>query len=324
MRLALRPSKSFAAVCALWAATPVLLYAQTYPAKPVRIITAQTGGATDLAVRQIAVGLTAAFNVQVIVDNRGGAAGGVAAIGVAKAPADGYTLLAYSSNLWLLPLLRRDTPFSLTDFAPITMLASSPNVLVVHPSLPPRSVKELIAFARARPGELSYSSGGSGSTLHMSAELFKSLAGINILHVPYKSGGVALIDLLGGRVQVMFPVAAAAMPHEKSRRLRVLAVTSAEPSPFAPGFPTVAAAGLPGYASELTVGMFAPVNTPPPVIERLNAEILRVLQQREAKDRFFEQGLQTMGTTPEQLLAIIKAETVKWGKVIKEAGIKAD
>jgi tripartite-type tricarboxylate transporter receptor subunit TctC len=298
--------------------------AQNFPAKPVRIITAQTGGATDLAVRQVAHGLAAALNQQVIVDNRGGAAGGVAAMGVAKAPADGYTLLAYSSNLWLLPLLREDMPFALADFAPISMLASSPNVLAVHPSLPPRSVRELIAFARARPGQLSYSSGGAGSTLHLSAELFKSLAGINLLHVPYKSGGVALIDLVGGRVQVMFPVAAAAMPHEKTGRLRVLAVTSAERSPLAPGFPTVAAAGLPGYASELTVGLFAPAGTPLSAIERLNTEVLRVLQQRESKERFLEQGLQPLGTTPDELLSIIRVEIAKWGKLIKDTGIKAD
>lgn len=303
---------------------PLGVSAQPYPAKPVRIITAQTGGATDLVVRQIALGLSASLNQQFIVDNRGGAAGAVAAQGVAKAPADGYTLLAYSSNLWLLPFLRKDMPFALTDFAPITMLASSPNVLVVHPSLPPKSVKELIIFAKSRPGELSYSSGGSGSTLHLSAELFKSLAGINILHVPYKSGGVAMIDLVGGRVQVMFPVAAAAMPHEKTGRLRILAVTSPEPSPLVPGKPTIAAAGLPGYASELTVGFFAPAGTPNATIERLHGEIVRLLGQRETKDRFFELGLQPVGTSPDQLMAAVKAEMTKWGKVIREAGIRAD
>ena len=306
------------------AAASGLVYGQNYPNRPVRIITAQTGGATDVVVRQIAQGLTGSLNQQVIVDNRGGAAGAVAAQGVAKAPADGYTLLAYSSNLWLLPFLRNDMPFALTDFAPITMLGSSPNVLVVHPSLPVKSVKDLIAFSRSKPGQLSYSSGGSGSTLHLSAELFKSLAGINILHVPYKSGGVGMIDLLGGRVQVMFPVAAAAMPHEKTGRLRVLAVTSPEPSLLVPGVPTVAAAGLPGYASELTVGIFAPAGTPPAVIERLNGDIVRLLGQQDTRDKYFELGLKPAGGSSEQLLATIKAEMGKWGKVIKEAGIRGD
>jgi len=297
---------------------------QNYPSKPVRIIAAQTGGASDLIVRQVAVGLTGSLNQQVIVDNRGGAAGAVAAQGVAKAPADGYTLLAYSNNVWLLPFLRKNMPFALTDFAPITMLASSPNVLVVHPSLPPKSVKELIAFAKSRPGQLSYSSGGSGSTLHLSAELFKSLAGINIVHVPYKSGGVGMIDLLGGRVEVMFPVAAAAIPHGKSGRLRILAVTSPESSPLVPGVPTIAEAGLPGYSSELTVGVFVPAGTPALIVDRLNSEIVRLLSQQDTKDRFFELGLKPVGGSPEQLMSTVKAEIVKWGKVIKEAGIRAD
>ncbi len=306
------------------AATPHIVHGQGYPNKPVRIITAPTGGATDLVVRQIAHGLTGTLNQQVIVDNRGGAAGGVAALAVAKAPADGYTLLAYSSNLWLLPFLRKDMPFALSDFAAITMLGSSPNVLVVHPSLPTQSVRDLIAFAKSRPGQLSYSSGGSGSTLHLSAELFKSLAGINILHVPYKSGGAGMLDLLGGRVEVMFPVAAAAMPHEKSGRLRLLAVTSAEPSPLVPGVPTIAAAGLPGYASELTVGLFAPAGTPPAIIERVNNDVARLLKQQDTRDKFIEIGLKTVGGSPEQVMATIKAEVIKWGKVIKEAGIRAD
>lgn len=311
---------SIVAMCAV--SRPVS--GQNYPNKPIRIITAQTGGATDLVVRQVALGLTGSLNQQVIVDNRGGAAGAVAAQGVAKALADGYTLLAYGSNLWLLPFLRKSMPFALTDFAPITMLASSPNVLVVHPSLPLKSVKELITFAKSRPGQLSYSSGGSGSTLHLSAELFKSLAGVNILHVPYKSGGVGMIDLLGGRVEVMFPVAAAAIPHEKTGRLRILAVTSPEPSLLVPGVPTVAASGLPGYSSELTVGVFVPVGSPSSIVDRLNGEIVRLLGQQDSKDRFFELGLKPVGGSPEQLMSTVKAEIVKWGKVIKEAGIRAD
>lgn len=309
---------------AVLSATCGTVAGQTFPAKPIRIITAQTGGATDLAVRQIAQGLTGSLNQSVIVDNRGGAAGGVAAQGVAKAPADGYTLLAYSSNVWLLPFFRKDMPFALTDFAPITMVTSSPNVLVVHPSLPPKTVKELISFCKTRPGELSYSSGGTGSTLHLSAELFKSMGGINIVHVPYKSGGVGLIDLIGGRVQIMFPVAAAAIPHGKTGKLRILAVTSAEPSPLVPGVPTVAASGLPGYSSELTVGLFAPAGTPSAVVDRLNGETVKLLDQQDTKDRFYELGLKAVGGTPEQLMSTIKAEIVKWGRVIKEAGIQAD
>jgi tripartite-type tricarboxylate transporter receptor subunit TctC len=301
-----------------------LAHGQNYPNKPIRIVTAQTGGATDIIVRQIAQGLTGSLGQQVIVDNRGGAAGAIAAQTVAKTPADGYTLLAYSSNLWLLPFLRNDVPFEFTDFAPVTLVASSPNVLVVHPSVPVKSVRELIVFAKARPGQLSYSSGGSGSTLHLSAELFKSLAGIDIVHVPYKTGGVGLIDLLGGRVQVMFPVAAAAIPHAKTGRLRLLAVTSAEPSPLVPGVPTVAASGLPGYASELTVGVFAPAGASAAIVEQLNREIVRLLTQEQTKEKFFELGLKPVGSSPEQLRSTVKAEMVKWGKVIKDAAIHAD
>lgn len=297
---------------------------QDYPNKPIRIVTAPAGGAADLVVRQIAQGLIGSLSQQVIVDNRGGAAGAIAAQTVAKTPADGYTLLAYSSTLWLLSFLRNDVPFKLTDFSPITNVASSPNVLVVHPSLPAKSVKELIVFAKGRPGQLSYSSGGSGSTLHLSAELFKSMAGINIVHVPYKSGAGALIDLLGGRVEVTFPVAAAAMPHGKTGRLRILAVTSPESSPLVPGVPTVAASGLPGYASELTVGVFAPVGISAAIVDRLNHEIVRLLRQPDSKEKFFELGLTPVGSSPEQLMTMIKAEMVKWGKVIKDAGVRVD
>jgi tripartite-type tricarboxylate transporter receptor subunit TctC len=224
----------------------------------------------------------------------------------------------------LLPLLHNDVSFDLSDFSPISALGSSPNVLVVHPSLPVYSVKQLIAIAKKRPTQLSYASGGAGSTLHLSAELFKSMAKINILHVPYKSGGAGMLDLLGGRVQVMFPVAAAAIPYEKASRLRILAVTSSEPSVLIPGVPTIAAVGLPGYSSELTVGIFAPVDTPTAIIERLNNDISRLLEQQNTKDRFFQLGLNTVESSPNQLKISINSEIVKWAKVIKEMNIQAD
>ena len=299
--------------------------AQNYPNKPIHMITAEPGGGTDVVARLIAQGLTASLGQQVVVDNRAGASGLIAAQAVMKAAPDGYTLLLYSGNLWLLPFLRSNVTLDpLRDFAPVTVVASSPNMLVVHPSLPVKSVKDLIALAKARPGDLSYSSGGVGTTLHLSAELFRSMARVNMLHVPYKSGGAALTALLGGEVQVMFPVAAAALASVKSGRIRGIAVTSAQPSLLAPGLPTVAAAGLQGYASELSVGLFGPAGMPPAIVNRLYQETARILGQPEIKEKFLAVGVEPVASTTEQLVTSVKADIAKWGKLIKDAGIHAD
>ena len=311
-------------ICALLSSVGTVC-AQNFPSKPVRMVTAEPGGGTDVIARVIAQELSAALGQQVVVENRGGASGIIAAQTVSKAPPDGYTLLLYSGNLWILPFLRDNVPYDpVKDFSPITVVASSPNILVVHPSLPVKSARELISLARARPGDLGYSSGGMGTTLHLSAELFKAMAGVNMLHVPYKSGGAALNGLLGGQVQVMFPVAAAGMPHVRSGKVRAIAVTSAQPSGLVPNLPTMAASGLPGYASELTVGFFAPAGTAATVITRLNHELVRILNNPDVKEKLFNLGVEAAGTTPEQLVATVKADMAKWGKLIKDAGIRAD
>ena len=300
---------------------PASAHSQDYPSRPIRIISAEPGGSGDRLTRMVVPGLTSRLGQQVIVDNRGGASGIIAVETVVKAPADGYTLLSYGS-IWILPLLRDDLSYDvLKDLAPITPKATSPNVLVVHPSLPVKSVKDLIALSKARSGEISYGTGGMGSSSHLTAELFKSMAGIRITGVPYKGFGQALTALVGGEVQMAFGSAGSAAPLVKSGRLRALAVTSAKPTPLAPDLPTIAAT-LPGYESVYMLGVFAPARTPPAVINRLNQEIIRVLQTAEIKERFFNAGVDVVGSTPQELRSAMESEMAKLGKVIRDAGIR--
>ncbi len=297
------------------------LYAQTFPGKPIRMISTEPGGGADFAARLIAQSISGPLGQPVIVDNRGPI---LSIETAAKAPPDGYTLLFHGSTVWLAPLLQSTSYDPVRDFAPLTMVASSPNILVVHPSLPVKSVRDLVALARARPGELNYSSGPSGSSPHLAAELFKVLAKVKIVRIPYKGTGPALTALLGGEVQLMFATAATAAPHRKSGRLRALAVTSPGPSALLPGFPAIAESGLPGYESVSFLCIFAPAATPLEIIARLNQEIVRALNRPEEKEKFFNAGTEALGSTPEQLAATIKTEMARMGKVIKEAGIKAD
>jgi tripartite-type tricarboxylate transporter receptor subunit TctC len=298
---------------------------QNYPVKPVRIITAEPGGGNDFAARVLAQGLTRSLGQQVIVENRGGAGGAIAAEAAAKAPADGYTLLLYAGNVWTIPLLRSNVQYDANrDFAPITWIAKSPNTVVVHPSLPVKNIRELIALAKARPGQLNYASGGSGSATHLSAELFKSMAGVNIVRVPYKGNAPAINDLIAGQVQVMFSTAATVAPHLTSGRLRALAVTSAEPSQLAPGLPTVASSGLPGYESISIYGLFAPSKTPAAIVKLINQESAQYLRTAEVKERFFKMGVETVGSTPEEFAAAIRTDTARLSKVIRDAGIRED
>jgi len=294
--------------------------AQNYPSKPVRIITSDRGGGADVSARVIAQEISGPLGQQVIVENRGG--GVVAGQLVSKAAPDGYTLLYYGSSIWLLPLMRRDVPFKLADFSPITLATNSPAVLVVHPSLPARSVKELIALAKSKPAALNYASAATGTTNHLAAELFKYMARVDIVRVVYKGTGAALLDLIAGHVQLTFAAGAAAAPHVQTGRLRALAVTSAEPSRAYPELPTVAAAGLPGYEALSPIAMFAPAETPPAIINRLNQEVARVLSRPDIRDTFLKSGVETLGTSPEQLTARIKSEVDKMGKMIKAAGIR--
>ena len=296
-----------------------MVFGQNYPNKPIRIVASAAGGSGDFAARLIAQGLSGALSQQVVVDNRGGVIPGEI---VSKAPPDGYTLLIDAASFWIGPLLQ-ETPYDpVKDFAPVTLTDSAPNVLVVNPSLPVKSVKELIALAKARPGELNYGSSSTGSSPHLAAELFNMMAGVKIVRVPFKGSGPAVISLLGGQVQLMFATAGSVAPHVKSGRLRALAVASLQPSALAPGLPTIAASGVPGYEAVAFEGMFVPAKTPVAIIDRLNQEIVRVLNRAEVKERFFNAGVETVGSTPEEFAAAIKSNVAKWGKLIKDAGIR--
>lgn len=300
-----------------------LAYSQTYPAKPVRIVTPGSGGGADIAARLIAPALTRSLGQQVVVDNR--ASGVIPGDVVSKAQPDGYTLLLTSSSHWLAQFMQDSTPYdAVRDFAPITIVVTAPTLLLVHPSVPANSVRALIALAKARPGELNYASIATGSPTHLAAELFKSMAGVNIVRIPYKASGAALTDLIAGQAQLMFPVVSAGIPHVKSGRLKALAITSPKPSRLAPDLPTVASAGLPGYQLQGTFGMFAPAGTPAPIIARLNREVAAVLGTADIRERFFNTGVETVGSPAAELAAAMRAEMAALGKLIRDAGIRAD
>ena len=296
---------------------------QDYPNKPVRMVTSAAGGGADLMARLIAQGLTVGLGQQVVVENRGGVAT-IAAQVVAKAPPDGYTLLFYGSSFWLLPFLE-NTPYDpVRDFSPITWAVSLPNVLVVHPSLPVKSVKELIALAKARPGVLNYSSGTTGSATQLASELFKVMADINVVAIPFKGAGPALYSLLAGEVEFRFATPSTVMSHVKLGRLRALAVTSAQPSALVPGLPTVAASGLPGYESVSINAMFAPAATPAAVINRLNQETVRFLKRADTREQLLAIGVDVVANSPEEFAAAMKADMAKMGKLIKDAALRAN
>ena len=306
-------------VVAAIAAAPAL--GQPFPHKPIRIVSSEPGSSNDYFARLIAQGLTVSLAEQVIVDNRAIMAGDI----VAKAQPDGYTLLSYGTPLWLAPLLRNNVPWDpIRDFAPISWTTSSPNVLVVHPGVTAKSVQELLALARARPGELNYASSSAGSAAHLAAELFKAMAGVKIVRVPYKGTGSALNGLIGGEVQMMFAGTSAIAPHVKSGRLKALAITSAQRSTLLPDLPTVAASGLPGYESSLILGMLAPAKTPPAIINRLNQEIAKILGRPDIKEKLFNTGTEIVASSPAEFSAKIKSEMAVWGKVIKDAGIREE
>ncbi len=303
---------------------PFVAVAQTaYPAKPIRIVTSAAGGGNDFMARIMAQAVSGPLGQQVIVENRGGSSIIPGEVVVNAAP-DGYTLLFASSSLWLAPLLQKIAFDPLRDLAPITLIDRSPNILVVHPSLPVRSVKELIALAKARPGEINYSSTGIGTSTYLASELFKAMAGVNFVHIPYKGSGNSLNALLSGEVQLSFATATSVGAHLKAGRLKALGVTTAEPTPLLPGLTTVAAAGLPGYEAASTDGMFAPARTPAAIIERLNQEIVRAINRPDIKEKFLNTGVDMIGSTPEQFAAAIRSEVTRMGKVIKDAGIRAD
>ena len=295
---------------------------QPYPNKPIRIVTAAPGGNNDVSARIIAQGISGPLGQPMIVDNRPN--GVIPGEIVSRAAPDGYTLLVYNNGFWLGPLLLKSPYDPVRDFLPVALTDSTPSIIVVHPSLAANSVKELIALAKAKPGELNYATTGGGSSSYLAGELFKSLSGVNIVNISYKGVGLALTDLIAGRVQLMIPPSTATAPHVKSGKLKALAVTSAEPSPFYPGLPTAAAAGLPGYEMVSRTGVFAPAKTPAAIIKRLNQELARFLQGAEAKQKFFNVGVETVGSSPEQFAAIIKSEINLFAKVIRDTRIKPE
>ncbi len=290
---------------------------QGYPNKLVRIVTLAPGGGSDVVARLVAPVLSEALGQQVIVENRGSIAGEI----VAKAPADGYTLLVEGSPLWILPLFRSVPWDAMKDFAPIALAVSTPSVLVVHPSLPVKTVKELITLVKARPGQLNYAAGTLGANPHLAAELFKSLLELNIVQVAYKGTGPGVIGLMGGEVELMFPNAGSALPYIKSGRLRVLGVASLQPSTLLPGVPPIAAT-VPGFESISPQGLLAPANTPAAIVSRLNRDVVRGLNRPEVKERFLNIGAEVAGGTPEDFSVKIKSDIAKFTRLVKEARIK--
>jgi tripartite-type tricarboxylate transporter receptor subunit TctC len=298
-----------------------------YPAKPVRFVVAfPPGGGTDIIARSIAQKLSERLAQQVVVDNRPGAGGNIGTDIVAKSAPDGYTILMGSAGpLAINASLFAKMPFDpIRDLAPVTLAASTPNVLIVHPSVPARTLKELIALARARPGEINFASSGHGTPAHLAGELFNSMAGVKLIHVPYKGAAPALADLLGGQVQIMFSTMPPALPHVKDGKLRALAVTSLKRSPATPELPTVDEAALTGFEANTWHGVVVPTGTPAAIIARLNRDIVAILHLPDVVARLSAQGAEPVGNTPEEFAAYIKSETVKWAKVVRDSGAKAE
>jgi tripartite-type tricarboxylate transporter receptor subunit TctC len=301
--------------------------AQAWPAKPIRfVVPFPPGGPLDISARLLAPRMAETWGQPVLVDNRPGAGGSVGAALVAKAAPDGYTLLmgALSTHAVNPSLLARIDYDPIRDFAPITMVSIVPNVLVVHPAVKAESVKELIALARAQPGRLTFGSGGSGSGGHLAGELLRSLAKLDITHVPYKGAAPAVTDLLGGQITMMFDNLASALPNIRAGKVRALAVTTAQRSGFLPEAPTMAEAGVPGFDISTWFGVFAPAGTPREVIGRLHRELVRILALAEVRERLAGLGAEPVGNTPDQFLAFIRSEIAKYARLIREAGIKAD
>jgi tripartite-type tricarboxylate transporter receptor subunit TctC len=312
-----------AAVCA-W---PAVADAQGFPARPIKILTGfPPASNVDVLARPIAQHMTELLGAQVVVDNRPGATGMIANEMVAKAPPDGYTLLAVpSTSLTSTPHMRAKMPYdSLRDFAPITQLAGWSNVLIVNPRVPVRNVKDLIALAKSKPGVLTYASSGIGSGFHLSAELFKSMAQIEMVHVPYKGGNLALTDMIGGRIDLMFYTLSVSLPHIRSGQLRAIAVSGTKRNPLLPDVPTVSESGLPGYETSGWVGFLAPAKTPRDIVEKLNATIVRILATPAMAEFYAGQGVEIVASSPEQFAAKIRADYEKYGRLIRAAGIKPE
>jgi tripartite-type tricarboxylate transporter receptor subunit TctC len=310
----------------LLAAIATSAFAQAYPTKPAKVIVPYPpGGPTDIVARVVSQKLSDQMGQPFIVENRPGAGGNIGAEAVAKSPADGYTLLVATTAHAINPSLFKSLGYNLTkDFAPVSQLTSGPLVIVANPALPAKNVKELIAIGRSKPGSLNYASSGNGQSTHLSAELFATMAGIKMNHIPYKGSAPALTDVMGGQASLMFDTMLSAMPHVKNGKLRALAVTSAARSPAAPDVPTVAESGLPGYEAIAWNGMLVPAGTPAEVVGKLNAELRKALDAPDVKDRFSAQGFGAAWNTREAFAKFIQSELDKWAKVVKVSGATLD
>jgi tripartite-type tricarboxylate transporter receptor subunit TctC len=323
-----RTVASLVIAAAFGLAAPGAALAAAYPDRPIRLVVPYPpGGATDIIGRVVAQRLGAALGQQVIVDNRGGAGGNIGAAAVAKAAPDGYTLLmgALTSHSIIQTLESKTINYSLEkDFAPISMVGSVPLVFVVHPSVPANNLSELIAYAKSRPGYLTYASSGAGAPQRMAAELFKRAAGVDILHVPYKGSGPAMADLMGGQVLTMVETVPAAQGFIKANKLRALAVTTPERISMLPDVPTASEAGLPGFVVSSMFGVLAPANTPKEIVDKLNAELVKILKVPEVKEQLLQQGAYALSTSPQQTAERIRKEIGMWATVIQEAKITGD
>lgn len=300
--------------------------AQNFPAKPIRIVVPlAAGGPGDVLTRAVAQKLTDNLGQQVVIDNRPGANTNIGNESVAKSAPDGYTLLSTASTLTINPALYANLPYdAVKSFTPVSLIAWTPLVLVVHPSLPVKSVPELVALAKARPGQIYYGSAGSGSVLHLAGEMLNTMARIELVHVPYKGVTNAFSDLLGGQISLMFPGAPIALPQARAGKLRALATTGEKRAPAAPELPTVAETGFPGYEVSVWYGLLAPAGTPAATVNRLNAEIVKVVQLPEIAERWATLGAEPLTNTPEQFAVFIKNDLAKWAKVVRDSGAKVD
>lgn len=298
-----------------------------YPVKPIRmIVPSAPGSGPDIMARAIGQRLSESFGQSIVIDDKPGAGGIIGSETAAKAAADGYTLImsnagSHAVNVSLYAKLPYDP---VRDFAPVTLVAMAPNILIVHPTLPVRSARELIALAKLKPGELTFGSGGNGSTAHLSGEMFKTMAGINIVHVPFKGSPAAVIGVISGQIALAFPNIPPALPHVRSGKLKALAVTTAKRSLAVPELPTVAESGLPGYEATAWFGVLAPAATPPQIIASLNAAIVKIVRTRDMQERLMAEGSEAVGNTPEQFGQIIRNDIAKWAKVVKASGARPD
>jgi tripartite-type tricarboxylate transporter receptor subunit TctC len=297
----------------------------SFPNRPIRIITTDPGGAADIAIRLIAPYLSASLNQPVYVDNRSGGGAITAIEAVINSQADGYTLLLWGSPVWLMPQMKPNLSWDpIRDLAPVSLIATQPNVLVVNPSLPVSNTQELINLAKSKPGILNYSSGSTGASNHLAAELFNSMAKVQIERIPYKGGGAALLGLLSNQTQLMFGTAASVKPQIETGKLRALAVTSAQPSPLFPGLPTIASTGLKGYEALTLYALFAPAKTPPATIQIINKQIVAALSNKDVIEKLLKSGSEATPSSPSELAKIIDNDISHWSKLIRDAKIQID